>query len=306
MNQAWKIAPGGHADDWELFRKNGCIGIGWLEDRNFLDFSDKTSILSALEDRYGKNAPGDGKGAATMIWNFVSDVKANDIVVANDAYNRMVGIGIITSKYLPPNSLKNPLRNDDTTHRHHVRLVDWVVTKPADIAGIPPKKYFFVQQTIKELKPEQIDPIVQAYVNTYPDNAAIQQHLKKLFNLTNLPTPESDIVPDVDIHWAASTNGEGRKRLVMHIVRERDRTLVAKKKASVDPPICEVCGFDSRAIYGADYCEVHHLTPLADLDEGTITTLDDLAIVCANCHRIIHLQYPPLSIEELRDRLGGQ
>jgi predicted HNH restriction endonuclease len=118
------------------------------------------------------------------------------------------------------------------------------------------------------------------------------------------PDPLKIPVPDVDIHGAESATGEGRKRLVMHIVRERDRKLVAQKKASVDPATCEVCGFNSREKYDVDYCEVHHLIPLADLEEGTKTKLDDLAIVCANCHRILHLQYPPMTLEKLRRQLN--
>ena len=101
MLQAWKIAPGGHADDWEIFRKNKCIGIGCLEDIDFRDFPAQDDVLSALEARYGKNADRYGRGAAEMIWNFVYDVKLCHTVVANDAYNRMVGIGTIASEYLP-------------------------------------------------------------------------------------------------------------------------------------------------------------------------------------------------------------
>ena len=124
---------------------------------------------------------------------------------------------------------------------------------------------------------------------------------------TNLVRPETDglaLVPDVDIHAASFSAVEGRAKLVLHIVRERNHALVAAKKASVDPPACEVCRFDFSATYGEDYCEVHHLTPLSDLAEDSETTLDDLAIVCANCHRIIHLYSPPLTIEALRKRMG--
>lgn len=54
---------------------------------------------------------------------------------------------------------------------------------------------------------------------------------------------------------------------------------------------------------GEDYCEGHHLTPLAQLTDDTETTPDDLAIACANCHRIIPLCSPPLTIQELQSRL---
>ena len=124
---------------------------------------------------------------------------------------------------------------------------------------------------------------------------------------TQIVQPETDglaLVPDVDIHASNFSAVEGRAKLVLHLVRERNRALVAAKKASVASPKCEVCGFSFIDTYGEDYCEVHHLTPLADLSDDTETTLDGLAIVCANCHRIIHLQSPPLTIDSLRNRLG--
>lgn len=113
------------------------------------------------------------------------------------------------------------------------------------------------------------------------------------------------IAPDVDIHVAGFSALEGRPKLVLHLVRERNRALVAAKKASVTSPKCEVCEFSFVETYGENYCEVHHLTPLADLTEDTETTLDDLAIVCANCHRVIHLQSPPETIQALRERIAN-
>jgi len=112
------------------------------------------------------------------------------------------------------------------------------------------------------------------------------------------------MVPDVDIHPSSFSVVEGRRKLVTHLLRERNRALVDAKKASVDSLACEICGFNSKQAYGEDYCEVHHLTLLAQLDDETKTTLDDLAIVCANCHRIIHLCTPPVEMDEMRRRLN--
>ncbi|WP_221409629.1 HNH endonuclease [Klebsiella pneumoniae] len=47
------------------------------------------------------------------------------------------------------------------------------------------------------------------------------------------------------------------------------------------------------------FCEVHHLIPLHKSDGVIITKLSDLAIVCSNCHRIIHKTSPMISIDEL-------
>lgn len=108
------------------------------------------------------------------------------------------------------------------------------------------------------------------------------------------------ILVDLDVYEELLQVSEGRQRLVMHLSRERNRAIVAAKKSLAESLACEICGFDSLVFYGRDYCEVHHTVPIAELDEETMTRLDDLSIVCANCHRILHLNSPPMTMDELR------
>lgn len=91
--------------------------------------------------------------------------------------------------------------------------------------------------------------------------------------------------------------GEERRRYILH--RRREASLRKKK---IDAAVwenkgalrCEVprCGFDFAATYGAigkEFAHVHHLKPLSDAPtEGRVVKLNDLAIVCANCHAMIH------------------
>jgi hypothetical protein len=110
-------------------------------------------------------------------------------------------------------------------------------------------------------------------------------------------------LPDIDFSASVS---EGSLRLVSHLRRERKRAVVEAKKAAVLGATgrlsCEVCGFDFSATYGSvgeGFCEVHHLSPLSASDESVTTTLADLAVLCSNCHRIIHRSDPMLSVAEL-------
>lgn len=128
--------------------------------------------------------------------------------------------------------------------------------------------------------------------------------------LTALQTEESDSppltsLPDVDLPRAEA---EGTARLVSHLRRERNRAIVEAKKAetlnATGRLCCEVCGFDFSATYGAlgeGFCEVHHLVPLSASTDSVTTTLDDLAILCSNCHRIIHRTEPMLSVSQLSE-----
>ena len=56
---------------------------------------------------------------------------------------------------------------------------------------------------------------------------------------------------------------------------------------------------------GRSIIERHHIRPLRTLIDGDKTRVDDLALVCANCHRPIHGGRPWLTLEDLRLSLVG-
>ena len=45
--------------------------------------------------------------------------------------------------------------------------------------------------------------------------------------------------------------------------------------------------------------ECHHTVPVSEYGSGARTQLRDLALVCANCHRMLHRRRPWLTIDEL-------
>ncbi len=100
------------------------------------------------------------------------------------------------------------------------------------------------------------------------------------------------VAPDM-----SAIEGKSTMRLVIH--RSRERALRAAKlqnaadKAADHRLRCEVsgCGFDFETIYGdlgKGYAQVHHLQPLGAANAPVETKLEDLAVVCANCHAMIH------------------
>lgn len=103
---------------------------------------------------------------------------------------------------------------------------------------------------------------------------------------------------------------EGKIVFRMHRRYERDRSLREKKKAaalkSEGKLLCEVCDFDFAATYGDvgdGFIEAHHVVPLSEAQQPVKTTLKDLALVCSNCHRMLHRAKPWLRPRELRHRL---
>ena len=102
---------------------------------------------------------------------------------------------------------------------------------------------------------------------------------------------------------------EGELKLISHLVKERDRKIVNEKKQqalSNNTLFCEACSFSFAATYHATFIECHHLTPIS---EGGVreTKLEDLALVCANCHRMLHLKFDGqyLQIDQLKNRINS-
>ncbi|WP_040893754.1 HNH endonuclease [Streptomyces griseoaurantiacus] len=100
---------------------------------------------------------------------------------------------------------------------------------------------------------------------------------------------------------------EGRLLMRRHKMRERDKALRKRKIDAVLRRgcrlVCEACGFDFEATYGprgTGYIECHHVVPLHEAGEGR-TKLSDLALICANCHRMIHRRAPWPTPDDLRN-----
>lgn len=108
-------------------------------------------------------------------------------------------------------------------------------------------------------------------------------------------------------------SNEGQILSRVHRYRERDSTLVRKKKerflAERGFLHCECCGFNFSEVYGSHgdgFIECHHTKPVSELDADSTTKISDLALLCANCHRMIHRRKPWLSIDELRLKTIGE
>lgn len=100
---------------------------------------------------------------------------------------------------------------------------------------------------------------------------------------------------------------EGHLLSRQHAVREKNRSAVSAKINAVMGKAgrlaCEGCSFDFFAFYGElgqGFAECHHTIPLSEAVLQRKTRLTDLAIVCANCHRMLHRIRPVISTASLR------
>lgn len=120
------------------------------------------------------------------------------------------------------------------------------------------------------------------------------------------PLPTTDEPDDLDYEAV-----EGKLLVRTHRSRERSAAIITKKKQAVMKSMgklsCEACGFDFRDVYGdrgEGFIECHHTQPVSELRPGQRTNLRDLALLCANCHRMVHRGKRWLSLDELRALLS--
>ena len=133
----------------------------------------------------------------------------------------------------------------------------------------------------------------------------IAEEIKQISNNPELSSEVSKIEND-----ETSENDsvrEGQVLYKLHKVRERDRKIIEAKKKKVlkekGELKCEACDFDFEKTYGQmgkGYIECHHLIPLSNFQVNKETKLDDLALLCSNCHRMIHKDLSISTIKEFR------
>lgn len=144
-------------------------------------------------------------------------------------------------------------------------------------------------------------------VNIYiPNNVSeANDFLTELFSLAE----SRQKADDLDKNMPAIRDGfpEGKLKERLHLARERNAELIrrAKEEASrLNGSLrCMCCGFDFFEKYGElgkGYIEAHHTKPVSELHEdGETTKVEDLALVCSNCHRMLHRRRPWLKMHEL-------
>lgn len=96
----------------------------------------------------------------------------------------------------------------------------------------------------------------------------------------------------------------------IHLHRERNSRVVniAKEnfKRTHGRLFCQVCNFDFEAVYGEhgrDYIEGHHTIAVSEMPPDHKTKPEEIAMVCSNCHKMLHRTRPWLSIDRLKEIL---
>lgn len=91
-----------------------------------------------------------------------------------------------------------------------------------------------------------------------------------------------------------------------HKARERNSQVISlakeKFKKLKGRLYCQVCGFDFEKTYGQigkDFIEGHHTIAVSEMSNDHKTKVEDIAMLCANCHRMVHKKRPWLTMKNL-------
>lgn len=124
--------------------------------------------------------------------------------------------------------------------------------------------------------------------------------VKRVSRILTALVPVWRVWNDVSLKRSTRSAEEGGLREVVVELRQRNSELAQAARAH-HGQTCQACFVDLQLVYGPrglDAVEVHHKIPIGS--GKRVNTVNDLACVCPNCHRIIHRQTPMLSIPALR------
>jgi 5-methylcytosine-specific restriction protein A len=211
-------------------------------------------------------------------------------------------------------------------NRYHARAKQALSARAIDfrarLGALPPS---FSMDSI-DLKPSSSDNDSAFYeaaniCATFYDGASVPTDSRLTRDLTAILgtySAISDADPDLD---SAAVEGdeprtddpfdEDHTRLRAHRRIERNPA-VSKRVKKAQGLVCKACEFDFRSCYPGiernEYIEAHHLVPIAEL-KGQKVKRDpfvDFAVLCANCHRMIHRSPEPWNLEAFKTALRSR
>lgn len=125
-------------------------------------------------------------------------------------------------------------------------------------------------------------------------------YVSQLLGMTYPASPIPDEGVEEPTPEVEYKEGQRHAKEVFYFKRNPKLVKEAKEKYGY---ICQACGFDFEKVYGelgSKYIECHHKNPLSERNDKLASTIDDVCVLCSNCHRMIHRTKPAMSLSELK------
>lgn len=148
--------------------------------------------------------------------------------------------------------------------------------------------------------------------NQLPVNEKLEADLKYLVNFYNDILNETEVLTANVIFSFPYTKNvlEGKRQLKQHFIRERNKSIIKnakelglKEKGELRCEICDFSFFENYGEIGKDFIEAHHTKPISSMRSGEVTNVEDISLLCSNCHSILHRRMPWLELDELKNMI---
>jgi len=147
--------------------------------------------------------------------------------------------------------------------------------------------------------------------DSLPSNEELIKDLKEVISFyDNYLVEDNVLTAHTDFSDYSGRVEEGKRILRKHYARERNQKIVAaakqKRLAEKGELRCDICGFSFKEKYGdrgEGFIEAHHMKPVSEMKEGEKTSIADIALICSNCHRIIHRKNDNLELKDIKDMI---
>ncbi|OSA95706.1 UNVERIFIED_ORG: hypothetical protein B2H93_04610 [Clostridium botulinum] len=172
------------------------------------------------------------------------------------------------------------------------------------------KSIVFRFTTIKEMKDKLLDVKVKTEnEKIITVKKTVEQAIKDEYIrvLKGNEYQEESIINKPKIYFVEKNDENIEKllegKILEKYVKQKERNSKARKEKFKEAHnrygkvFCEICGEDEECVL-----DVHHEeTQVKDMEENHVTELEDLNILCANCHRRVHAR--KITVEELKNSI---
>lgn len=110
----WLFSPGPQASEWDAFRDEGIMALGWDSVGDLTQYADRESLQTALSE--ASPEAGSQSNNVKALWQFQHEISVGDVIYAKRGRREIIGRGIVTSE----------ARFDSTRESYtHLRSVEW-------------------------------------------------------------------------------------------------------------------------------------------------------------------------------------
>lgn len=154
---------------------------------------------------------------------------------------------------------------------------------------------------------------LQSFLNSHPNIVSLEELQQRIWNAF-FPGRDSITVltEGYEKDIISEEYSEGKVAFGLHKKRERKPELIKKAKEvalkKYGKLVCEVCKFSFQQKYGdigEGFIEGHHKIPVSQLEPESKTKIEDIALVCSNCHSMLHRKGSQLSVEQLKEKINN-